>query len=75
MDQNYLARAGAIFNASATAAMPLGSIIVSAVAIKLNPVHLIAASAVLAIVLFLLVTVSNLKFEMTEENLDAVESV
>ena len=75
VDQNYLARAGAIFNASATAAMPLGSIIVSAVAIKLNPAHLIAASAVLAIVLFLLVAVSNLKFEMTEENLDAVESV
>lgn len=67
VDQNYLARAGAIFNASASAATPLGSVIVSVIALKLNPALLIAVSAVLAIVLFLLVAVSNMKFDLTEE--------
>ena len=67
VEQSYLARAAAIFNASAAAATPVGSVIVSACAVSVSPALLIAVSAVLAIVLFLLVAVSNLKFEMKEE--------
>ena len=67
VDESYLARAGAIFNASSTAAMPLGSLIVSVVALKLNPALLIAVSAGFAIVLFLLVAISNMEFDIVEE--------
>ncbi|MBO4909272.1 MAG: MFS transporter [Lachnospiraceae bacterium] len=75
VDQSYLARAGAIFNASATAATPVGSVLVSVMALKLNPAPLIAVSAILAIVLFILVAISSLKFEMKEEQLNAAEGV
>ena len=75
VDQSYLARAGAIFNASATAATPVGSVLVSVLALKLNPALLIAVSAVLAIVLFLLVAVSSLKFDMKEDQLNAAEGI
>ncbi len=75
VDQSYLARAGAIFNASATAATPVGSVLVSVMALKLNPALLIAVSAVLAIVLFVLVGVSNLRFEMKEELSNAAEGI
>lgn len=75
VDQSYLARAGAIFNASATAATPVGSVLVSVLALKLNPALLIAVSAVLAIVLFVLVGVSNLRFEMKEELSNAAEGI
>ena len=67
VDQSYLARAGAIFNASASAAMPLGSLIVSAIATKLSASLLISVCSVFSIVLFLLVAVSNMKFDLTEE--------
>jgi MFS family permease len=75
VDQSYLARAGAIFNASATAATPVGSVLVSVMALKLNPALLIAVSAVLAIVLFVLVGISNLRFEMKEELSNAAEGI
>ena len=75
VDQSYLARAGAIFNASATAATPVGSVLVSVLALKLNPALLIAVSAVLAIVLFLLVAISSLKFDMKEDQLNAAEGI
>ena len=67
VEQSYLARAAAIFNASSAAATPVGSMIVSACAVSISPALLIAVSAVLAIVLFLIVAVSNLKFEIKEE--------
>lgn len=75
VDQSYLARAGAIFNASATAATPVGSVLVSVLALKLNPALLIAVSAILAIALFLLVAVSSLKFDMKEDHLNAAEGI
>ena len=75
VDQSYLARAGAIFNASATAATPVGSVLVSVMALKLNPAILIAVSAILAIVLFVLIAISSLKFEMKEDHLNAAEGV
>ena len=75
VDQSYLARAGAIFNASATAATPVGSVLVSVLALKLNPALLIAVSAILAIVLFLLVAISSLKFDMKEDQLNAAEGI
>jgi len=75
VDQSYLARAGAIFNASATAATPVGSVLVSVMALKLNPALLIAVSAILAIVLFVLIAISSLKFEMKEDHLNAAEGV
>ncbi len=75
VDQNYLARAGAIFNASATAATPLGSVLVSVMALKLNPALLIAVSAGLALLLFIFVAISNLRFDMKEEQLNAAESI
>ncbi len=71
VDQKYLARAAAIFNASAAAASPVASLIVTFVATKVSADFLVATSGVLAIVLFILVAISNLKFEMKEESENA----
>lgn len=71
VDASFLARAAAVFNASSSAATPLGSLLISFAALKLSAATLIGGSAVLAILLFVLVAFSHMNFELKEELPDA----
>ena len=64
VDKDYLARASSVFGASATAAMPVGSMIISYAALHLSTGILIGAGGVLAIVLFAIIAFSNMQFDM-----------
>ena len=64
VDERYLARASSVFGASATAAMPVGSFIVSASATKLSTEFLVGLSGVLAVLLFIAIAISKMDFDM-----------
>ncbi len=64
VDKDYLARASSVFGASATAAMPVGSMIISYAALHLSTGILIGAGGVLAIVLFAIIAFSKMNFDM-----------
>ncbi len=72
-DQNYLARAGAVMNASTAAAMPIASFLVSLLSVRFSPAFLIAACSITMIVLLIMVAFSKLDFELekTQEVSDA----
>lgn len=62
-DPDYMARASSVFGASCTAAMPVASFIVSAVALKLSTALLVGACGLLSVLVFLIVAVSKMQFE------------
>lgn len=62
-DPDYMARASSVFGASCTAAMPVASFIVSAVALKLPTSLLLGACGLLSVLVFLIVAVSKMQFE------------
>lgn len=61
--QEYLARVGAIFNASATAAMPVTSFLISGLASKFSVVQIFIVSGMLLVVLFSYVGVRKVRLE------------
>lgn len=61
--QEYLARVGAIFNASATAAMPVTSFIISGVAAKFSVSQILVVSGVVYVLLFIYVGVRKVRLE------------
>ena len=67
VDRDYLARASSVFGASATAAMPVGSLIISFAATKLSTEFLVGMSGVLAILLFIAIAISKMDFDMKEQ--------
>ena len=71
MIEKYLARAAAVFNASGSAATPVGSILVSLAAVHISAATLIVISATLGMVLFIVVAISDMGFEMEEKIPDA----
>ena len=68
VDKSYLARASSVFGASATAAMPVGSFLVSMSATKLSTEFLVGLSGVLAVVLFIIIALSKMDFDMKSED-------
>ncbi|MBP5599182.1 MAG: MFS transporter [Lachnospiraceae bacterium] len=62
-DPDYMARASSVFGASCTAAMPVASFIVSAVALKLSTALLVGACGLLSVLVFLIVAISRMQFE------------
>lgn len=62
-DPDYMARASSVFGASCTAAMPVASFIVSAVALKLSTSLLVGACGLLSVLVFLIVAASKMQFE------------
>ena len=67
VDRDYLARASSVFGASATAAMPVGSLIISFAATRLSTEFLVGMSGVLAILLFIAIAISKMDFDMKEQ--------
>ena len=61
--QEYLARVGAIFNASATAAMPVTSFLISGLASKFSVVQIFIVSGMLLVVLFSYAGVRKVRLE------------
>ena len=64
-DQNYLARAGAVLNAGGMAATPIGALLVSLVSVRLSAGFLIALCGIAMVVTFVLISLSNLDFELS----------
>ena len=62
-DPDYIARASSVLGASCTAAMPVASFIVSALALKLPTSVLVGACGILSVLLFLIVAASKMQFE------------
>jgi predicted MFS family arabinose efflux permease len=65
-DRAYLARAGAVMGASSAAAMPLASILVSCVLVKISSLHLILGCGVTTVVLMIIVMFSSMEFDLKE---------
>ena len=65
-DRAYLARAGAVMGASSAAAMPLASILVSCVLVKISSLHLILGCGVTTVVLMVIVMFSSMEFDLKE---------
>ena len=66
-DQSYLARAGAVLNAASMAAAPIGAFLVSIVSVRLSAAFLIALCGIAMVVVLVLVSLSNLDFEMSRK--------
>ena len=62
-DRAYLARAGAVMGALSAAAMPLASILVSCVLVKLSPLLLIVGCGVTTVALMIIVMFSKMEFD------------
>ncbi|RKM56895.1 MFS transporter [Butyrivibrio sp. CB08] len=62
-DRAYLARAGAVMGALSAAAMPLASILVSCVLVKLSPLVLIVGCGVTTVALMIIVMFSKMEFD------------
>lgn len=63
VQQEYLARVGAIFNASATAAMPVTSFLISGLASKFSVVQIFIVSGTILVVLFCYAGVKKVRLE------------
>lgn len=63
VEQDYLARVGSIFNAGATAATPIASLMVSAFVAHFSTVQILLASSILCVILFLIVGIKKVQFE------------
>ena len=75
-DTDYLARAGAVMGATSSAAVPVGSLIVSFAAIHLSPVVLIGGCGILAMIFIVIIGICNLDFELVkEEKSDATVAI
>lgn len=61
--QEYLARVGSIFNAGASAATPVASFLVSALALKFTVGQILIVSAALCGIIFIYIAVKKVKFE------------
>lgn len=65
-DRAYLARAGAVMGATSAAAMPLASIMVSVVLVKISPLVLILGCGLSTVALMVIVMFSSMEFDLKE---------
>ena len=70
-DRSYMARASAVFSASATAAMPAGSFLVSALLSRISTSNILLVSAVFSAVVLLITAVTKPELERKEGIPDA----
>lgn len=63
VEEKYLPRAGAIFNAAASVAAPLMSFLISALALKLSVASIFVVCAVMSVVVFAFVGIRKLEME------------
>ena len=61
--EDYMARVGAIFNASSTAAIPVTSVIVSIAVAQISTAQIMLVSSILCVILFVLIEVIRLQLE------------
>ena len=74
-ERAYLARAGAVMGASSAAAMPLASILVSCVLVKISPLHLILGCGVTTVALMIIVMFSSMEFDLKEAEVENAAQV
>ena len=67
VDGEYMARASAVFNASATASMPLGSLLVTIAVAQVSTAGILIGSAVLAGIMLLVTAFTKPELEKKEE--------
>ena len=66
-DHNYMARASAVFNSSVTAAMPIGSFIVSMFISRISVMYMLIGSTAVSIVILALIMILQPILEKPEE--------
>ena len=66
-DHNYMARASAVFNSSVTAAMPIGSFIVSMFISHISVMYMLIGSTVVSIAILVLIMILQPILEKSEE--------
>ena len=67
VDHNYMARASAVFNSSVTAAMPIGSFIVSIFISRISVMYMLIGSTAVSIVILVLIMILRPILEKPEE--------
>ena len=67
VDHNYMARASAVFNSSVTAAMPIGSFIVSMFISRISVIYMLIGSTAVSIVILVLIMILQPILEKPEE--------
>lgn len=63
VSKEYLARAGAIFNAAAAAAVPLTSVLISALAVYFSVGEILVVCAVFCVIMFTYIAIRKVRFE------------
>lgn len=63
VEQDYLARVGAIFNAGACAATPVVSMLVSILSTRLTVAQVFQTSGILCVILFIIIGIKKVKLE------------
>ena len=63
VEEEYLARVGSIFNALATASMPITSFIVSILVTMISTETILIAGGILCVILFIVIAIKKVKFE------------
>ena len=67
VDHNYMARASAVFNSSVTAAMPIGSFIVSIFISRISVMYMLIGSTAVSIAILVLIMILRPILEKSEE--------
>ena len=67
IDHNYMARASAVFNSSVTAAMPIGSFIVSMFISHISVIYMLIGSTAVSIAILVLIMILQPILEKSEE--------
>ena len=67
VDHNYMARASAVFNSSVTAAMPIGSFIVSMFISRISVMYMLIGSTAVSIAILVLIMILQPILEKSEE--------
>ena len=67
VDHNYMARASAVFNSSVTAAMPIGSFIVSVFISRISVMYMLIGSTAVSIAILVLIMILQPILEKSEE--------
>lgn len=63
VSKEYLARAGAIFNAAASAAVPLASLLISALAVYFSVGEILVVCALFCVIIFAYIAIRKVRFE------------
>lgn len=70
VSREYIARAGGIFNGTATAAVPAASLIVSILSVVFSTVYILLMTALLCAIIFIIIGLKKVRFEREEEKIE-----